>query len=171
MKPGRNQPCPCGSGRKYKHCCLGTQGCAPESVIDPLLTPAQLVNARCEAFQRGDFGFIYDSYHADSPFRGLYPQRQAYLRQGQGELQRDYQIRQCRVLREEVGEDEARVLFYLASSYQGVAAETFELSRFTRTPAGWRYHSSQKMPRQEFAGSIAEIAWEDFERLQDQIYF
>ena len=23
MKPGRNDPCPCGSGRKYKSCCLG----------------------------------------------------------------------------------------------------------------------------------------------------
>src|SRR5258708_4831673 len=22
MKTGRNEPCPCGSGRKYKHCCL-----------------------------------------------------------------------------------------------------------------------------------------------------
>jgi len=22
-KVGRNDPCPCGSGRKYKHCCLG----------------------------------------------------------------------------------------------------------------------------------------------------
>jgi hypothetical protein len=21
--PGRNDPCPCGSGRKFKHCCLG----------------------------------------------------------------------------------------------------------------------------------------------------
>ncbi|MDD6298928.1 SEC-C metal-binding domain-containing protein [Hornefia butyriciproducens] len=20
-KPGRNDPCPCGSGKKYKHCC------------------------------------------------------------------------------------------------------------------------------------------------------
>jgi len=20
--PGRNDPCPCGSGKKYKHCCL-----------------------------------------------------------------------------------------------------------------------------------------------------
>ena len=24
MKIGRNAPCPCGSGKKYKHCCLGT---------------------------------------------------------------------------------------------------------------------------------------------------
>ena len=22
-KVGRNDPCPCGSGKKYKHCCLG----------------------------------------------------------------------------------------------------------------------------------------------------
>jgi uncharacterized protein len=21
-QPGRNQPCPCGSGRKFKHCCI-----------------------------------------------------------------------------------------------------------------------------------------------------
>ena len=26
MKTGRNDPCPCGSGKKYKHCCLGTPG-------------------------------------------------------------------------------------------------------------------------------------------------
>jgi len=23
--PGRNAPCPCGSGRKYKKCCLGRE--------------------------------------------------------------------------------------------------------------------------------------------------
>jgi uncharacterized protein YecA (UPF0149 family) len=23
VKVGRNDPCPCGSGRKYKKCCLG----------------------------------------------------------------------------------------------------------------------------------------------------
>ena len=24
-KIGRNDPCPCGSGKKYKHCCLGSK--------------------------------------------------------------------------------------------------------------------------------------------------
>lgn len=24
-KIGRNDPCPCGSGRKYKHCCLNSE--------------------------------------------------------------------------------------------------------------------------------------------------
>lgn len=171
MKLGRNEPCPCGSGRKYKQCCLAKTGLAPVTTIDPELTPAQLVQARCAAFQRGDFGFIYDSYHADSPFRGLYPQRQSYLRQGQGELLRDYRITECRVLREEVGEGEARVLFYLATTYQGQVAETFELSRFLTTAEGWRYLSSQKLERHEFAGAIEEIDWEAFEQVKDQIYF
>lgn len=25
MKIGRNEPCPCGSGKKYKQCCLGSE--------------------------------------------------------------------------------------------------------------------------------------------------
>jgi SEC-C motif len=25
MKVGRNDPCPCGSGKKHKHCCLGRE--------------------------------------------------------------------------------------------------------------------------------------------------
>jgi tetratricopeptide (TPR) repeat protein len=44
VKPGRNDPCPCGSGRKYKRCCaelvsdvssgVGTQAAAPAPAID-----------------------------------------------------------------------------------------------------------------------------------------
>ena len=30
MKPGRNDPCPCGSGKKYKNCCLGKNGFSDE---------------------------------------------------------------------------------------------------------------------------------------------
>jgi SEC-C motif-containing protein len=171
MKLGRNEPCPCGSGKKYKQCCLGSARLEFSATIDPQLTPAQLVQARCTAFQRGDFGFIYDSYHPDSPFRSLYPQRQAYLRQGQGELLRDYRIDECRVLREEIGGSQARVLFYLVTSFQGAAAETFELSSFLPTAAGWRYLSSQKLERQEFAGALEEIDWEAFDRVKDRIFF
>jgi len=43
-KPGRNEPCPCGSGRKYKRCCLGREAehdafaAALESRVLPLLS-------------------------------------------------------------------------------------------------------------------------------------
>ena len=41
-KPGRNDPCPCGSGKKYKYCCLKTE---------PAQT-AQAANDRTEAVSR-----------------------------------------------------------------------------------------------------------------------
>ena len=31
MNPGRNDPCPCGSGRKYKHCCLRGAEVVPDA--------------------------------------------------------------------------------------------------------------------------------------------
>jgi len=33
MQPGRNDPCPCGSGKKYKRCCLPSE---PTNVADPV---------------------------------------------------------------------------------------------------------------------------------------
>ena len=43
---GRNDPCPCGSGKKFKHCCLGPHDASPRRtppsyVIDPADQPAQ----------------------------------------------------------------------------------------------------------------------------------
>jgi uncharacterized protein YjeT (DUF2065 family) len=34
MKIGRNDPCPCGSGKKYKHCCLAAEANVTESPLD-----------------------------------------------------------------------------------------------------------------------------------------
>jgi hypothetical protein len=40
-KPGRNEPCPCGSGRKYKQCCLAAD--------DALASAARKVKAEADA--------------------------------------------------------------------------------------------------------------------------
>ena len=33
MKTGRNDPCPCGSGKKYKRCCLGNEVALPSPPV------------------------------------------------------------------------------------------------------------------------------------------
>ena len=48
MKPGRNDPCPCGSGKKYKHCCLVAANISESA-------PADLVWRRLRALLP-DFG-------------------------------------------------------------------------------------------------------------------
>jgi SEC-C motif-containing protein len=166
---GRNDPCPCGSGVKYKKCCLDREPAV--SSIPPHLSPAELVQARGRAFSAGDFGFIYDSYHADSNFRSQFPDRKAYLAAGKNSLGRDFRIDQCRVLKEKIDGGEARVIFYLDTRYRGQREETFELSLFLLTDGGWRYHSSQKLSRDEFTGPVDEIDWADFDRVKDQVFF
>jgi hypothetical protein len=42
MGPGRNELCPCGSGKKFKHCCLRTEAAAAE-------TPQQTLHRRVRA--------------------------------------------------------------------------------------------------------------------------
>jgi len=39
MKPGRNDPCPCGSGKKYKHCCEGKVASLPQSPSPAEINP------------------------------------------------------------------------------------------------------------------------------------
>jgi predicted O-linked N-acetylglucosamine transferase (SPINDLY family) len=51
-KPGRNDPCPCGSGRKYKQCCLSTRNAALGSAV-PAVDMAQLLREGLALFRAG----------------------------------------------------------------------------------------------------------------------
>jgi SEC-C motif-containing protein len=135
------------------------------------LTPAELVRERGAAFSRGDFAFIYDSYHSDSPFRRTFPDRAEYLRYGARTLSGDFRILECRILKERTAEKEAQVLFYLDTLYQGERNESFELSLFLLTDRGWRYHSSSKMNRGVFSGAIDDFDWDDFVTENGEISF
>jgi hypothetical protein len=39
MPPGRNDPCPCGSGKKYKKCCLGKTPAVAKTEVPPAVEP------------------------------------------------------------------------------------------------------------------------------------
>lgn len=168
MKSGRNDLCLCGSGRKYKKCCLAS-GAAP---IPAALSPAQLVEARRQAFDRGDFEFIYDSYHCESPFRVHFPERAAYLSYACQQLCDRYRIVDCRILGEDrPSTDESRVLFYLDMYSGNEQHESLELSRFLLTTDGWRYHSGHKIDRRQCPGPLEFISISQVEALADGICF
>lgn len=46
MELGRNSPCPCGSGKKYKQCCLGKQSAPENMAIDALFMQAQIAHSK-----------------------------------------------------------------------------------------------------------------------------
>ncbi len=168
MKTGRNEPCPCGSGLKYKKCCLLAS--APAAVI--ALSPVQLVAARAKAFAAGDFAFIYDSYHSEAPFRRHFPVRDEYLSYARSDLKGRYRIHSCQILRDDgPAEGEARVLFFLDLEYGVERHQTLELARFVQTAGGWRYHSGQKVDREQFQGSLEEITMAQVEERAEGISF
>lgn len=138
--------------------------------MKPATSPSELILARCRAFGAGDFGFIYDSYHPDSNFRRQFPDRRDYLAYARSALAVDFHIVECRILREEAGE-QARVIFYLDTLYRGRRVEILELALLLRTDGGWCYHSGQKIDRSDFAGEIEAIDWLDFEKISDKAVF
>ncbi len=134
-------------------------------------SPAELILARSRAFAAGDFGFIYDSYHVDAPFRRHFPDRSDYLAYGRSTLSAEFHIRECRVLNERIAGERAQIIFYLDSLYRGERVESVECALLLRTEEGWRYHSGQKLGREEFSGEIDEVDWSDFEEAGEKLIF
>ena len=53
MPPGRNEPCSCGSGRKYKHCCGKTAGDAQKHyLLGQALEEQGLLERAADSFGR-----------------------------------------------------------------------------------------------------------------------
>lgn len=167
MKTDRNEPCPCGSGRKYNKCCQDDASTDTASGM----TPAELVRARVRAFRENDFAFIYDSYHSQSYFRRQFPDKSAYIRQGRQSLAGDHTIRECLVVRDFVGSGEAQVIFYLDIEFRSVRQESFELAFIYRENGEWRYHCSQKMTRDDYEGPVGKIDRSDFEKVTEKVFF
>ena len=143
----------------------------PEKLTSDL-RPIQILTLRVAAFRRGDFGIIYDTYHPDSFFREQFPDRFDYMQFGWAHLRRDFRILHCRVLRRrQVSPQEIHLIFHQVINASGQQMETLEMGRFYRTEKGWRFHSSQKMEREEFAGPVEEIDFPVFDRIPHKVYF
>jgi SEC-C motif len=62
MKLGRNDPCRCGSGKKYKQCCLGRDGA---SVVDLADRTWRQMREALDGFAAAMLRFIGESYGRD----------------------------------------------------------------------------------------------------------
>lgn len=136
------------------------------------LEPKNLVLARCEAFRRNDFEFVFFSYHADAPFLQAFPDCRDYVQYAEQTLQDAFTINACRVARaRQVAADEVQVLFMMEIECEGTVQKTMELACLKRTEEGWRYHSGAKRPLEEFSCPIEDIAFEDFLDSKSLVFF
>jgi hypothetical protein len=89
MKVGRNEPCPCGSGKKYKHCCLAKEEAeSPEELawrrvrraIDGLASALlRTANARFGPTALDEAWEEFNLWEADEPFDYETPYLQVFM--------------------------------------------------------------------------------------------
>jgi len=137
----------------------------------PPFTPSELILARSRAFSRGDFAFIFDSYHSDSNFRRQFAERKEYLQFARTGPGRDYQIRSCMILDEFVGAAESQVVFLLEMEFHGRAQRYVELAWLRREDDAWRYHRGQKITEDELPEDPESLRVADFAGLDPSTIF
>ena len=112
-KPGRNDPCPCGSGKKYKACCLGS--IRSESLLERMPEVVRGERVKAEAIARRWLG--EEQSGADSPLRDA-GGRRLMLVLDRFAVNHAEAVRQVRSLGRDDGE---RVLFFDGSRWIGEA--------------------------------------------------
>lgn len=134
-------------------------------------TPSELILARSQAFTRGDFGFIYDTYHSASNFRRQFFERDEYLHFGQANLGQDYQIVSCQILAESLDEHESKVIFLMEMKFQGTVQRYAELAWLQREDNAWRYHRGQKITADELPENPETLDFAAFAKLDPATIF
>lgn len=134
-------------------------------------TPAELILARSEAFSRGDFGFIFGSYHSESSFRRQFVALEEYLGFAQSSLGQDYQITNCQILDEKVDVHESQVIFLMEMKFQGSMQQYAELAWLRQENNAWCYHRGLKIPNEELPENPQSLSFADFAKLDQSTVF
>lgn len=134
-------------------------------------SPATLILARVEAFRRCEFGDIYDSYHADSNFRRQFPGREEYIRYGWATLGKDFRITGCRILREEIDGDSARVIHLLEFELNGHRQRYAELVWLAIEGGRWACRCAQKLTPDEWPVAPDALDFVHFTAVADKVLY
>ena len=86
---GRNDPCPCGSGKKYKKCCYRTHQVqkeaaktnrSVENLIGPGTSPWDFYKILAQTHASNLVNLFWELGHELGPFRETYPSKEAFIR-------------------------------------------------------------------------------------------
>lgn len=86
---GRNDPCPCGSGRKYKKCCqrahrlqkeTAKKNREPHQLVDAETIPWEIVKLLRQVQQSNALGLFFELAHDESPFRERYDTKSDFIK-------------------------------------------------------------------------------------------
>lgn len=135
------------------------------------MTAEQFLKTRFDALGRGDFAAVHGSYHAQAPFLQNFSDPAAYIEfaeQNLGEID----IASWKSLRQRtLAADRQEHLLVMELSAEGGSLFFYELALLIDTPAGWRYHSAQKLAQEDYSGPPEQIDFSHFDQVDQKIVY
>ena len=73
QKTGRNEPCPCASGKKYKHCCMAQDQAGQHLILGAQSAKIEAQNAQHSANMQAFKESFYESDELDQADNAVIP--------------------------------------------------------------------------------------------------
>ena len=135
------------------------------------MTAKELLAKRFAALDSADFITVYATYHQDSPFVAQFSDREAYVRFAQQQLG-NIRVSSWQSLRlREIDATQQEHLLVMQLAVDGVSQYFYELALLINTPAGWRYHSAQKLSVEDYPGPPEQIQFAHFDQVSQKICY
>ena len=135
------------------------------------MTAEQFLQTRFDALARGDFAAVHASYHAEAPFLQNFTDLAAYIQFAEQNLG-DISIASWKSLRQRTqATDRQEHLLVMELSAEGGSMFFYELALLIDTPAGWRYHSAQKLGQEDYSGPPEQIDFCHFDQVDQKIVY
>jgi hypothetical protein len=142
-KVGRNDPCPCGSGKKYKKCCLGKKDAKPLPATPPIEAPMPLLSdkeiaeffsiwKRFMTFVHEEYCVVHEMKYRPLFHRGREPRFQEWVSASYYNRVRDFLVRNFSLLVDaypevkRVSKQAMEVLKECARHHRSIRAVVFE---------------------------------------------
>jgi len=128
------------------------------------------IQQRFAALAQRDFARLYASYHPQAPFRAQFPVEADYLVFAAEVLGR-MEVIETGIGASRISTQGVEIICVLHFSLDGDSQRLFELALFMESPAGWRYHSAQKLTGEDYSGPFFGLDFSNFDQQPVKIRF
>jgi SEC-C motif-containing protein len=135
------------------------------------MTAEDLMSKRFAALASGDYASVYETYHQDSPFIRQFSDCDAYICFARQQLN-TIKVWSWQSLRQrQIDSLQQEHLLIMELAVDGRRQYFYELALLINTPAGWRYHSAQKLSAEDYAGPPEQIQFSCFDQVTQKIRY
>ena len=168
---GRNDPCPCGSGKKYKKCCFRTNRIKQQTVkstaklsdfIEPKQIPYMWFKGWNTILNRREWALLFQAFFVGGPLHQKYASAEAFVEEARNHPTKvpaagEFYLRRIRLM-----EEHAFIMGSLSKDDRRTSSITFEVLKITNTNVGYRLADVEQKTFEKAALNGGDPSFDDF---------